>query len=389
MTVRSLARSVAAPVARRALRIASAVVPKDGSAVFASFPDFEDSTRVMLPALLKAHPRTTVITGGPPSPPSWAPAGVDVMARRSPSALLRYLRASVVYTTHGLYGMPPPVRGQLIVNLWHGMPIKRIDRAIGGKPWPFSFSLATSDFFADVLAASFEVERSDLVVTGLPRNDLLSDEGLPDGDRLHAELGGRYLVMLPTYRVTEVGLARRDGTDAVFQLDGEARAALDDVLRRHDLRLLVKPHPASPAGTFDSWTSERVVVVDDAWLRSREVTLYGVLARAEALITDYSSVSVDYLATGRSCILFQPDLDRYESDRGLATAPDVVATIGPRVPDIPSLVREIGAQASGGFRRDDSVHDHLWSVPTTGATARVLDEVVRRQRGTSTIQRPR
>lgn len=43
---------------------------------------------------------------------------------------------------------------------------------------------------------------------------------------------------------------------------------------------------------------------------------YQVLAAADALITDYSSVFFDYLATGRHIILYCPDLSLYEKKRG-------------------------------------------------------------------------
>jgi CDP-glycerol glycerophosphotransferase (TagB/SpsB family) len=363
-------------------------VPKDGSAVFNSFPDFDDSARALLGAALAAHPRVTVIVGGDPTPPAWVPPGVEVRRWRSLGGLIRYLRASVVYTTHGLYGMVGPVPSQLVVNLWHGMPIKRIDRAIGGKPWPFSFSIATSEHFADILADSFEVPRQDLLAIGLPRNDLLVTE-LPDHGVVAAELGApRYLVMLPTFRVMRIGLAREDGTDDSLAVVDADRDRLEEVLARHDLRLLVKPHPATPAGALDSWRSDRILLIDDAWLRRRDLTLYGLLGGAVGLITDYSSVAVDFLATSRPCFLYQPDRSSYEEHRGLATAPEILATIGPAVHDIPALAAAIDRAARAGFVRDAPVAPELWSVPLDGATGRVLDAVAARQRGRNTIQRP-
>ena len=65
---------------------------------------------------------------------------------------------------------------QTIVELWHGMPIKAIG-AFDGKSAsevPFMhYSVATSNFFADIVAKSFYIPRDRVLVTGLPRNEWL------------------------------------------------------------------------------------------------------------------------------------------------------------------------------------------------------------------------
>jgi CDP-glycerol glycerophosphotransferase (TagB/SpsB family) len=52
------------------------------------------------------------------------------------------------------------------------------------------------------------------------------------------------------------------------------------------------------------------------------MSLYQFLGACDGLISDYSSVWVDFLATGRSIALYCPDIDAYRATRGF-NAPDL------------------------------------------------------------------
>jgi CDP-glycerol glycerophosphotransferase (TagB/SpsB family) len=49
--------------------------------------------------------------------------------------------------------------------------------------------------------------------------------------------------------------------------------------------------------------------------------LYEVLGQADLLVTDVSSVCVDFLVTQKPQILYFPDMERYENTRGLLLHP--------------------------------------------------------------------
>ena len=49
----------------------------------------------------------------------------------------------------------------------------------------------------------------------------------------------------------------------------------------------------------------------------RTLTTNDLLSVVDVLITDYSSVVFDYMATGRPIVFYVPDLDEYATERGL------------------------------------------------------------------------
>lgn len=361
------------------LRWGARLLPKDGSVVVACVPSYDDTLRTLLPALAERGIAPIVLVDDTSARPPWLDPEVRLLALGSPVSFWRFVRASAIVTTHGLYGCPPPGRNQLVVNLWHGMTIKRIDRAIGGVPWPFSFTIATSEAFADILAPSFEVPRADVVVTGLPRNDVLAAPESPDPAIVRSTLGiGDYLVSLPTYRSASSSPVANSGSDASLALEPDQREALAECLERLDLHLLVKPHPDSPAELLASWAGPRVHAIDDAWLVEHGVTLYGVLQGAHSLVTDYSSVAVDFVATGRHAVFYQPDLEAYLADRGMAMPREDYRSLGPATTSFDEFLYLLAAGRASGFASEGPPDPAMWSTPADGASTRVVDEILRR-----------
>ena len=62
-------------------------------------------------------------------------------------------------------------------------------------------------------------------------------------------------------------------------------------------------------------------MIDDQALFKEGLGLYELLAQADLLVTDVSSVYVDFLITERPQILYFPDMERYERTRGLLLHP--------------------------------------------------------------------
>jgi CDP-glycerol glycerophosphotransferase (TagB/SpsB family) len=237
-----------------------------------------------------------------------------------------YLRASFVFYTHGaLFNYAPP-RSKLVVNLWHGMPIKRIWRGVPGSVLPLStFLTSTSDFFSKVLmeASGFGPER--MLATGLPRNDFLTTIR-PVSIDIVARLRGNaehLIFFLPTYRTSARGLKTQDGieTNSILGLSEADAARLHDWLRSNHCKLIVKPHPMSVNAGKAFADDEHWSMIDEKALFNEGLGLYELLAQADLLVTDVSSVYVDFLVTEKPQILYFPDMEKYEKTRGLLLHP--------------------------------------------------------------------
>jgi CDP-glycerol glycerophosphotransferase (TagB/SpsB family) len=323
-------RALPRPVARlgtAAIGLADRALPAKRGVVIRTFPDFDDQGLETASALAEAGigPLTWLSKSGEPGPAARErlPAGVRVVDAGSWSGVLAYLRARVVVHTHGLYGVPTRSRRKTFVNLWHGMPVKRLDPAPPVAQRQTDVLTVTSPLHGTNLRRTWGLDPSVVAVTGLPRNDaMLRAAGRPRPEVLRAWAGDAPVVVwLPTYRRSVVGEAREDGHDFDndFQLPGATRARVDALAERLGVRVVVKVHPMAPLHSGGNrWSLD---VWDDHDLAAHGLTLYELLGHADVLVTDYSSVWVDYLLLDRPMVFTLADLDEYAASRGTYFTP--------------------------------------------------------------------
>ena len=100
----------------------------------------------------------------------------------------------------------------------------------------------------------------------------------------------------------------------------------------------------SPPPSERSATYSDLSVWTDADLLSRQLTLYRLLAHADMLITDYSSVWVDWLLIDRPMAFAIADMKEYVASRG-TFQPLEDYLPGPITDSLPGLERAIRKRA--------------------------------------------
>jgi hypothetical protein len=312
--MRNLLVTLALTTLRAVVRVLSLVVPTSRSVVVSAYPETEGNGVEVARALVDRYAGRVVWLrdAGP------VPAEVRALERRGlvlvPKASVRglreYLRAEAVLFTHGLYGSPRLRKP--VVNLWHGDGPKGIEPSKdAGRLIASTYFVGSTSLFSHHQAATFGVPADRVLLTGNPRTDQLWRGAAPE--RL-AELGitTDFVVWMPTFRTARAVGAMRAGGPVTPDRTGLAELAAG--LRAQGRQLVVKPHPMD-ADRRD-WPG--AVTVDEARLAAAEVSLYELLGASSGLVTDYSSVWVDYLLLDRPIAFLVPDRDTY--DRALYPA---------------------------------------------------------------------
>jgi CDP-glycerol glycerophosphotransferase (TagB/SpsB family) len=239
-----------------------------------------------------------------------------------------------------------------VVNLWHGMPLKRIWRGLPNSLVPqCTWLLSTSPKYSEVQAeaAGFPVEK--IPATGLPRNDLLFSRTRAALEFGRAARNGvdRVLLFLPTYRQSRTGFITDDGVEMgnTLGMTGDDVTALRNMLAHTGTRILVKPHPMSVHYGRDEKLDDRLWIISDTWLHQQGLTLYEALGQMDALITDVSSVYVDFLILRRPIFFYFPDLVEYRKSRSFQVEPVEDWLAGPLCTTAVQLRDELGAFAAG------------------------------------------
>ena len=241
--------------------------------------------------------------------------------KNSIQGIYYYLRSKYVFFTHGLYPEVKFSKDHILINLWHGMPLKKIALLdnINNKKIPiFSFTIATSIFFQEYMAKAFGVPLNNVMVSGQPRNDLLFEDNnclqLLGIDKTFYK---KIFLWTPTYRQSMIGDIRMDGhsSDGLPIIDKDYKN-LNESLRTIDSYMIIKLHPMDilNQNRFDKYSNILFLTNDD--LEKRHCQLYLLLNNIDVLITDFSSIYIDFLLLDRPIGFATEDFDEYFTSRG-------------------------------------------------------------------------
>jgi len=222
------------------------------------------------------------------------------------------------------------MKRRLVVNLWHGIPLKRLLYATNEQTLKhtdrvkyrfeerkhYAGLIASSDIDSYAMAAMFyPLTYRQIWLTGLPRNDfLLNDEKQLPGyirrsiDRIRAIRQDRKLVIYaPTYRQTDVS------PDAYYYHFSDSEIErLRAVLRANDAILGYRPHYFRNSDTYFNLD----LYIDNELIFDFSQSLipeFSAIAReCDLLVTDYSSVYIETLYLRKPAICFGYDLDHYK-----------------------------------------------------------------------------
>lgn len=295
------------------------VIPKRNKVVISSFPDYEDMTRGVISQLLETEV-IVLLTSANSKAPIWLPAHVKSCPKNSLKGAWHILTSSEIYYTHGLFSFFNKINKskQVVINMWHGMPLKNIGLLDGKTNVPDSHYLySTSVFFQDIMARSFGKISEDVLISGLPRNNILTQTVTNPTLNVLKEQYEKIYVWLPTYRKSNVGDVRIDGaSSSLYGFDDFDIENLNRIMEEQNTLVIIKPHPMAVVGSYNADLTN-VKLINEEWLFINGMTLYELLAASDMLWTDFSSVFVDYLLTKKTILFLIPDFDEYKKNRGL------------------------------------------------------------------------
>jgi len=232
-----------------------------------------------------------------------------------------FYTSKYIFITHGIFHGFKRKKQQVVVNLWHGMPLKKIgldDNKNIDEISQQDYLIATSMFFQDIMSKAFGIKKEKVLITGQPRNDLLfkkdNHEKIKDILKVKNE---EIILWMPTYRKSIVGDIRIDG-EILDVLKIKNLKNIDQKLDKLNKKIIIKIHPMDYINNIIEEYNlfNNIKVINNEFFEKNEVTLYELLGMADKLITDYSSVYIDYLILDKPIGFFIPDLKKYSNDRG-------------------------------------------------------------------------
>jgi CDP-glycerol glycerophosphotransferase (TagB/SpsB family) len=208
-----------------------------------------------------------------------------------------------------------------IFNVWHGIPLKTIrhfdknrftDKFLDFESKNLSGLVCSSVLDQAVMTACFNIPLSKCILSGLPRADLLDEKGLDwliDAQEkgLIEALNGRKLVSwMPTYRGTWKQMNR------IVAFSNDEEVLLCDFLQKNNAVLGIRPHK------FSKLQPLPLIEACGLLLNLEEYELTNtILKHTHTLITDYSSVWLDFSLISSNTCLYLFDEEEYGDERGM------------------------------------------------------------------------
>lgn len=319
-------------------RILTAVVPRSRDEwVFGCGAGIGDGALALWERAAEAGERAVWLTGGERERADAAALGIPTVPKHSLRGLWRTARARVIVITHGFGDVNRyATNGAYIVQLWHGIPLKRlgldspattrsdllpgsrlvaelIGRLYRGTQRRISLLPAASHLVRGRLESAFGLPDDRVRVTGEPRVDVLS-RGSASERRARArariaELAGplddatRLVLYAPTWRdgALDPAVPRPDEWDAILR-----------VLEDRDAVLLVRSHPLGAGDYTPPAETDRVRALGSGLVADVTPLLPGL----DVLVTDYSSLLYDVALVPLPVVLLAPDAEDYATERG-------------------------------------------------------------------------
>ena len=230
-----------------------------------------------------------------------------------------FLTSKYFFYSFGKYPIMP-AKDQIVVNLWHGMPLKKIGNLEKGKESIkydyFSLVLSTSKFFDTIMMKSFNCEETRIMHVGQPRTDYFYSKTT---NRIFQDFT-KTIIWMPTFRTTDIlHESNTSNKDAILPLINSNidLEKLNDLFIKYNSILVIKLHPIQSIKALSFTKLSNIIFIDENYLKRKGINLYQFLPETDCLITDYSSVFFDYLLLDKPIIFTTNDLEDYKSNRGL------------------------------------------------------------------------
>lgn len=257
-----------------------------------------------------------------------------------------FLRCRYCFYTHGIFeSLYLKQYEDKMINMWHGMPLKNLgiaDKKNSDYMHNADLMLANSIPFQSIMSRCFNIDSKKVLPIGQPRCDLLF-EGTDFfcKHKIDKDKFDKIGIWLPTYRSSIVKEIRIDGNyraGCISFMNEDDLSLLNKELECLNHLLIIKLHPMDQLQEYVFRNYSRIMIIK---AKDLDCQLYSLLGSCDYLLTDFSSVCIDFDICKKPMGFPMDDVDAYKNSRGFLfdNIEDVLP--GPILPDYEHLLNFI------------------------------------------------
>lgn len=204
---------------------------------------------------------------------------------------------------------------QIIVNLWHGTPLKSGGRDISNA---YDYAVVPSKNVVPWFEKFIGVKNNQIIIQGSPRNDLLLENKKVLSKIIKVKNDEKVILLMPTFRQSQYMKDSDIINPYVIQgiTDEKELLKLNDYLKKNKMKLVIKIHHLQLTEFIKDTKLSNIIYIQDKNLNEKNIQLYNFVGECDALLTDYSSIYFDYLLVDRPIGFLIEDINDYKKNRG-------------------------------------------------------------------------
>jgi len=266
-----------------------------------------------------------------------------------------FSKAKVLVITHGAFDFfpLPKLRHQTIINMWHGIPLKKIG-GVKNKTW--DYHIVSSEWEQEIMHDLFKMDLNKVKILGIPKTDSLF--------KSYKKELNRTFLYLPTFR--------DQGHTILFPFKNVNLKLLNKKLQTLAVKIKIKFHPNESRleSAYDFENLSQISFIP------QENNLEMELKNSLGVITDYSGVVFDAIALNLPIIFIPYDIETYSKERGFLFDFDSLK-LGRIVDSQSEFIKEIGSISRTKYPKKitSAITERFYKHTDGGSSQRTLPKL--------------
>ena len=347
---------------------------------FCSYPDFSSNARPLYKYMKKRYKNQmnfTWIVRTDDMFNKLNKIGIHVLKINTQEYFNYILKSNIIFSTHGDLIQDKPNKC-IYIDLWHGIVCKKsgfiLDKISNEeKDWCTKFSkkvdymIVPSEFWAILFASIFKIDKEQILELGYPKFDeFTKPNALKKLSKvLNQDLTkySKIILYAPTFKS---GVGRLDESDKnqsnIIDLKEYDNIKMLTYLKKKNYLLCIKMHPSEECVYKDNIDKENIKIIKSKRLQELDITLNEILDATDVLVSDYSSLIVEYTFLKKPVICINTSLDIYSKNRGIVYNDYDFWTTGLSANDFNGFIKCIDTAFSTNINENDLYNNkrHLW-----------------------------
>lgn len=302
--------------------------------VFCSFPDFSSHSKALFLYMQKQNFNDINII--------WVVNSKEMQKRLKEKGIKTILfgsngfekiieKADIIFSTHGNL-IDYKKEKTIYVDLWHGIGVKPAGYLINkisdfDLNWLEKFRknvdymIVPSQFWQMIFSSIFHIRVDRILPLGYPKFDLQKTKKSKSNLKkiLNQDINKykKIVYYMPTIKQKNNFKEEKNiDLNKIFNLKDENNDKLNKFLKDNNILLCIKRHP-SEENKYNNYESENIRFITNSMLEKHELDVDEILNAADIMISDYSSLAIEFKFLDKKTIFINNNLKEFEKNRGI------------------------------------------------------------------------